>query len=127
MPAELKVAIVVAAVLVMVGITTYALVQIFGPRARPENAVPASEILERLKSDRSTSHSALAISHTVEEADDDDRIGWIQFADGSWAAVDGDGNPGDEFTIPVDELPALHADVVIAVEPASVVDIEVAR
>ena len=64
-----------------------------------------------------------------DDREDDDRVGWIQFSDGSWACVDAAGYIGDEFTI--GDLAALTDDdrialpaVVIAIEPASVIDTE---
>ncbi|MEV4126950.1 hypothetical protein [Nocardia sp. NPDC049707] len=67
MPAELKVATAVAAVLVMVRIATYALVQSFGGRAAPERAAPAGEILQRVAGE-DTCHRAPGYPYAIDEA-----------------------------------------------------------
>jgi len=66
-PAELKTIVVVAAVLVMAGTATYALVQLLGGRAVPEGAVPAGEILQRV-ADEDTCHRAPEYPYAIDEA-----------------------------------------------------------
>ncbi|MEV4126114.1 hypothetical protein [Nocardia sp. NPDC049707] len=67
MPAELKYVVIVAAVLVVVGIATYAVVQLFGNRAGPEGAVSAGKILQRVAGE-DTCHRAPEYPYAIDEA-----------------------------------------------------------
>jgi hypothetical protein len=57
----------------------------------------------------------------LDEHDDDQpeqRIGWRQYEDGSWCAVDADGWPGESFT-----LAELEAREDAAIEQHTVIDV----